>query len=574
MVDLDDLRDARLPDVESTGAAWRELAGRFEGLERDAVAELIGPIHGPKWEGDAAKAAFRHIDGVDEGFGLLAEQARAVGALIDTAASRFASLQRQLEDIEQDARAAGARVLADGSVEPPYLTAAESADEMSALTAARRNNELAQGFADRIAAVLVEATRADEEYANALTKYVHPPSGVMSPSEVLNAARDARDNAELLGADKSKIPEGKSAWTVNEWWNGLTADQQQAYLTAYPNEIGALNGIPATARDQANRERLRQYLAAMEVNAERLYGQPGGRVFDESYEPAKKLQDELEASEYGTESHHLYLLGFDPDFGETHEGRAIVAVGDPDTAENVATMVPGLNTELEDAPTLSLHRAENLVDAAEARTFDGKKTSVIAWLDYDAPEGYTDDLNASVITTGRAEQGAARLDAFVNGLHATHEGQAHYTAVGHSYGSTTVGYAASHNDGLAVDDIVVAGSPGTTVDSASDLNIDRHHVWAGQAADDQIRYAGGLTLGKDPADLDFGANRFHVDTHGHGDYWEDNTKSVAAQAAVVVGDYDYFTDRPGTLDHTSDQGVNARQNTDTFHQRGPYGAPR
>ncbi|TQS43605.1 alpha/beta hydrolase [Cryptosporangium phraense] len=572
MVELDALRDARLSDVESTGGAWRRLAGRFAASGEDAVSDLVGPVHASNWDGDAAGAAFRHIDGLDDGFGLLAEQARAVGVLVDAVATRFRGLQRQLSDIEREAHAAGARVRVDGSVEPPYLTASESVDD---LTAARRNNETARVFADRIADVLAEATRLDEQYAAALTRYLHPPSGVMSPSEVLDAAQDAKDNAPLLGADKSRIPTGKSAWTVDEWWKGLTADQQQAYLTAYPDEIGALNGIPAVARDQANRKRLTHYLAAMEINAERLYGRPGGRVFDESYEPARKLYAKLESSEYGPESHRLYLLGFNPDFGQVHQGRAIVAVGDPDTAKNVATMVPGLNTELEDASTLSLHRAENLVDAADARTFgpDGD-TSVIAWLDYDAPEGYPDDPNLSVATTGRAEQGAARLDAFVNGLHATHQGQGHYTAIGHSYGSTTVGYAAAQNDGLAVDDVIVAGSPGTTVGSASDLHIDRHHVWAGQAADDPIKYASGLTLGKDPTDLDFGANQFHVDTHGHGDYWEADTRSVTAQAAIVVGDYDYFRDDPGTLDHTSDQGVDARHHTDRYHQRGPYGAPR
>lgn len=574
MVALDDLRDARLSDVETTGAAWRTFSTKLAGLEQDAVSDLVGPAHKSGWKGDAATAAFTHLDGVDDGFELLAQQARAVGVLVESAAARFTVLQRELREIEREAQAAGMRIRAGGAVEPAYLTSAESVDEREALSAARRNNAAAQTVSDRIGAVLAEATRLDDEYAVALGRYVHPPSGVMSSSERLNAAQDATDNASLLGADESKIPAGKSAWTVKEWWKGLTNDQQQAYLAAYPDEIGALNGIPAVARDQANRERLTRYIAAMELNAERLYGQPGGKVFDESYGPAKNLYEKLEESEYGKPSHRLYLLGFNPDFAQEHQGRAIVAVGNPDTAPNVATMVPGLNTELEDAPTLSLTRAEDLQDAAAKLAPQDTDVSVIAWLDYDAPEGYTDDPNLSVATTDRAEQGAARLDAFVNGLHATHDGQGHYTAVGHSYGSTTVGFAASHNDGLAVDDIIVVGSPGTTVDSASDLNIDRHHVWAGQAADDPIKYASGLTLGKDPTDLDFGANQFHADTHGHGDYWQRGSESVTAQAAVVAGDYTYFESTPGALDHTSDQGAAARHNTDMYHQRGPYGAPR
>ncbi|WP_051570272.1 hypothetical protein [Cryptosporangium arvum] len=132
----------------------------------------------------------------------------------------------------------------------------------------------------------------------------------MSPSEVLNAAADARDNAALLGADRAEIPRGQSAWVVREWWEGLTADQRQAYLTAYPSEIGALNGIPAIARDHANRTRLDQYIAQMQANADALYGTPGGPIYDESYEPARKLHSKLE-------DRNLYLLGFNPDFGHT-----------------------------------------------------------------------------------------------------------------------------------------------------------------------------------------------------------------------------------------------------------------
>jgi hypothetical protein len=80
-------------------------------------------------------------------------------------------------------------------------------------------------------------------------------------------------------------------------------------------------------------------------------------------------------------------------------------------------------------------------------------------------------------------------------------------------------------------------------------------------------------MSKDPTDLDFAANRFHVDTHGHGDYWNESTKSVSAQAAVVAGDYGYFQTEEGALDHTSDQGIDARHQTDLHHQRGRFGGP-
>lgn len=61
--------------------------------------------------------------------------------------------------------------------------------------------------------------------------------------------------------------------------------------------------------------------------------------------------------------------------------------------------------------------------------------------------------------------------------------------MGHSYGSTVVGEAAK-TGGLPVDDIVVAGSPGMHVDTASQLMDDPRHVWAGASDSDPVARAG------------------------------------------------------------------------------------
>ena len=46
---------------------------------------------------------------------------------------------------------------------------------------------------------------------------------------------------------------GKSAAQVQDWWSGLTADQQRAFIRDYPAEAGNTNGIPFDARVEANR---------------------------------------------------------------------------------------------------------------------------------------------------------------------------------------------------------------------------------------------------------------------------------------------------------------------------------
>lgn len=146
-------------------------------------------------------------------------------------------------------------------------------------------------------------------------------------------------------------------------------------------------------------------------------------------------------------------------------------------------------------------------------------------------------------TTGRADAAAGDLRSFTHGLRESHTGQrAHMTVLGHSYGSTVVGDAASHSNGIGADDVVVVGSPGMTVDHAKDLQMDPDHVWAGWAPDDIVStVASDKTLGENPADKEFGGKIFDVDTSGHGGYWDDGSESLANQGRIIAG----MPPRPG-----------------------------
>lgn len=72
---------------------------------------------------------------------------------------------------------------------------------------------------------------------------------------------------------------------------------------------------------------------------------------------------------------------------------------------------------------------------------------------------------------GRAEDGGRSFSGFMGGLAVTNEhADPHMTAIGHSYGSRTVGAATQQEGGIpGVDDIVFVGSPGVGVDSADEL---------------------------------------------------------------------------------------------------------
>jgi len=106
---------------------------------------------------------------------------------------------------------------------------------------------------------------------------------------------------------------------------------------------------------------------------------------------------------------------------------------------------------------------------------------------------------------------------------------------------------------------VLVGSPGAggAADSASDLG-DPDHVWAGANSRDPIANLGnhgwihgetvfGAGLGDDPAEDDFGANRFEAESTSRGDivsfeqhskYFDHNTESLYNISQVVNGNYD------------------------------------
>ncbi|MFD4814568.1 alpha/beta hydrolase [Streptomyces sp. NPDC058418] len=247
-----------------------------------------------------------------------------------------------------------------------------------------------------------------------------------------------------------------------------------------------------------------------------------------SYRSLSALKDRMDKSDTGPAHKQLYLLGLSTE----KDGRAIVAIGNPDTAKYTAVQVPGTDTKLENFGG-QLDRANKLQEAAGDRTeARGRDVSTIAWLGYDAPE-----LDGSVLGDGRATDGAEDLRDFTHGLRTAHEGErTHLTVLAHSYGSTTAGAADAGGQGLDADDLVVVGSPGLTVDRADQLHIDPKHLWVGAASDDLIsNRTSDLTLGADPKETEFGAQRMHVDTKGHSGYWDDDSRSLENQGRIIAG---------------------------------------
>ncbi len=321
----------------------------------------------------------------------------------------------------------------------------------------------------------------------------------------------AGERAAQLAAESTRagpIPAQPAA--VSVWWGGLPAASRDR-LSGWSWIVGGLDGAPPRLRDALNRQRLAAALAGP---------QP----------PLRRLSSTLRAllaalARPGSELLSLDLAG---------DGTAVVATGDIEAAADVAVLVPGMATELDDVPRL-VGQTRALAAAA------GGATVAVAWLGYDAPSVL------QVISDARARQGAPLLRRFAAGLRATAGRRQHLTVIGHSYGTLVAGLAARRS--LPVDELVLLASPGVEAGSASALRVPKGHVWAARAASDPIRlvfWPAGLArrlglpvpdpYGPDPAGAGFGARTFSVrGAQGHSSYLQPGSVSLRNLGRIVTG---------------------------------------
>ena len=126
------------------------------------------------------------------------------------------------------------------------------------------------------------------------------------------------------------------------------------------------------------------------------------------------------------------------------DAQAIVAISNPDTADNVAILVPGTSSDVAGIGG-NIDRMADL--QAQAETIPGSgDTSTIVWLGYDAPDALMDGASL-----GYAREGAPALRDFTEGLReARTNPDARTTMIGYSYGSAVGGSAdAMEGRGLA-----------------------------------------------------------------------------------------------------------------------------
>ncbi|MFC9287990.1 alpha/beta hydrolase [Streptomyces sp. NPDC057052] len=580
-MDLATLKALKPSEYSEAADGYRNTSD-MASAAKDRVENQIAVAMRNSLKGEAATAAIGQLGELGKNFHYIQVECGLVSAALEAFSWEMQAAKSKLDAALEGARAAKLTVNADGSVTYPAggekdadgkipdggtvsgLTdgTAAAIGRQSANIDPNPNHRLAQDYADQIAAALKEATEADEKWAPKLRALKADDDLTVSDGDWSDASSDTsgvKDAGKKYLDSLPQPPEDGLPASNAAWWKGLDAEQQAAWISLRPDAVGALDGLPATVRDEANRIVFDETRGKMQTELNSIPKPPlnewtwitaGGypskvhtdewmdwhRQYGDRYEHLTKslkgmqaIQNRFDATGTGGLP-EAYLLGFSAD----KDGRAIVANGNPDTADHRAVYVPGTTAELGKVSG-DINRMTDLWRVANTEAH-GQSVSTITWLGYDAP----DDVVKDAPFEHYAYDGAPAFRSFMDGLDASHSGDSagHTTVIAHSYGTTLVG-AAAETGHLKADDLVFAGSPGVKVSGADELDVPKGHVWNEEADGDVVPDLGRWGHGGNgfiiPSDPEFGANQMTTDTEGHSGYWDTGSDSLRNQALVMVG---------------------------------------
>lgn len=514
--------------------SWSDIQYWNDSPVIEAANNLTDSYHKFRAQADEAAAARNEIQSVGEA----ADSARdQLGTIIehlsrvinDTAELMMATadaadgvneVMTLVHECITQAQIDGVAIHANGSASHPPPPSTLPPD-VYAIEAARNEAECQATIAN-INRAVQRATEVDSEYAH-------------RTRAVAEGSYRNSESSSSTSPGLSDLPD-PATWSPAEiatWWNALSEDEQDALIKNHPDLIGGLDGLPGSARDEANKIRLPAMLSEAEqaekearkkyLDAQERLGPSGfaSLEYTEWQRAQEKLED-LRAVESTLNSDpELSLLVLD-DSGERL--KAAVAHGDIDSAKHVATFVPGMNTTVHDS--LDSYTAKTDVMQSKALKNNNGDVATIAWLGYDAP-----DLS-DVASTSKAHAGADRLNSFVEGIQASREageyGDPHQTVLGHSYGSTTSGMAVKDTRTGVVDDLVMFGSPGSGVQDIREYNLPADsggdpgphaHVSHAQYRDRVQGIGPDFSFGKNPNKLD-GIEHLADSTAKPDTFWE------------------------------------------------------
>jgi hypothetical protein len=373
--------------------------------------------------------------------------------------------------------------------------------------------------------------------------------------------RDALDRRRPLGWDTPTAARqaqifmaAKARETYRVIADAVADSRRQATLL---RSVRGGYALSARMRDRLNRQALADDLRRVECATSAISTDEMVR-----YRNALQVRDGL-AANGSDDAEPVLLLTYEPAAFEGR-GRAAIAIGDPDTADNTTFLVPGVRSSVRGGYLASPDGRNIYREVVQA---DPDRTnSVIVWMGYRTPDSLVDP---AVAQPAAARAGGRLLAADVTAVAMSHIGPTHVTVIGHSYGSTTVADAAA-SAGMRADDVVLVGSPGTDLaHNASDFHLPSGgHVYVGAASADPITGFGGqpqlpvpgtsatVGLGADPATDGYGSTRFKAESPGvalpmtgHSSYFDPAGESLFSIGDIASGHGDALARHHMTAPH-------------------------
>ena len=344
-------------------------------------------------------------------------------------------------------------------------------------------------------------------------------------------------------------PPGSKPKQIAAWWGSLSDQQKKKLIEKYPEIIGNLDGVDIATRNQVNRSLVDGMLAEArdrerQTHEDLVHRGMTSHSYANRYSKALDDVEDIEVLQDVLKNPERMLLVCDRS-GERL--KVAIGIGDFDKAQHIGVYVPGKGTTVRGSLLDCVTKSEGLITAAQGLRKSSYAT--VAWLGYDAPLSIPDVAN-----THRANAGADRLENFLEGLRAIprhSQEKLHLTLLGHSYGSTTSGIAASHVSPNVVDDLVLFGSPGSGVQLGAEYRVPEGHRWVSA-----VPYPGDMVQGIG-TDINFGRNptempafrhitgdategeTYHTIPRGpfgnHSTYLEGGTKTQKNMAEIVAG---------------------------------------
>jgi len=492
------------------------------------------------WEGATAEARWHTNAAIREDLDAHGNESLAVARAAGKAADGIEHVQSELRSLRHDA--AELHMTIDPLTDKVVPSATFNGPPSAALIAEMQ----LQPWLD---AILAEANAVDAELATAID---------MADGDVPIPTEPHDNRPHIQDALSEPLPDDPKKF--NELWNQLTPEEKD-WLYGQNHNVGNHAGMPwdptdHLGKDHYNRLHLHELEGQTEAAVDRMQHSidemAAGHNVDDGALYA--LQSQLAAARRKLAGYQAVRAdlnradGVDRYLGYLDDtGHGAVAIGNPDFAKRNGIFVPGTGQDLarlsfSDARAVAMYNTARAAD----KTLGPKDVSITTWMGYDRPMNLS---RAAFPDPARA--GADGLDAFESGLRASHVGPPSIdTVIGHSYGSTLVGAAASGGHHLDADNVIAVGSPGMLVDRVDGLSLEPGaDVYAMRAADDIIGISGVVaewTLGPDPTAPKFGARGLAAgpiptgpvglpSVDAHSSYWDQHNIALANMGAVIAG---------------------------------------